>query len=57
MFKVMLKSCLNIQFNHVMNEMFDSIKIVRIKILKIQKKKDIKEKKNMLYIVITQIQC
>ncbi len=57
MFKVMLKSCLNIQFNHVMNEMFDWIKIVRIKILKIQKKKDIKEKKNMLYIVITQIQC
>ncbi len=53
----MSKSCLNIQFNYVMNEMFDSIKIVRIKILKIQKKKDIKEKKNMLYIVITQIQC
>ncbi len=57
MFKVMSKSCLNIQFNYVMNKMFDSIKIVRIKILKIQKKKDIKEKKNMLYIVITQIQC
>ncbi len=57
MFKVMSKSCLNIQFNYVMNEMFDSIKIVRIKILKIQKKKDRKEKKNMLYIVITQIQC
>ncbi len=51
----MLKSCLNIQSNHVMNEMFDSIKIVITKTLRIQKKEDIKYKKNMLYIVVTQI--
>ncbi len=36
----MLRSCLNIQFNHVMNEMFDSIKITITKTLRIQKKED-----------------
>ncbi len=51
----MLKSCLNIQSNHVVSKMFDSIKIVITTTLKIQKKEDIKEKKNMLYIVVTQI--
>ncbi len=35
--------------------MFNSIKIAITKTLKIQKKEDIKNKKNMLYIVITQI--
>jgi len=53
---LVLRSCLNIQSNHVMNEMFDSIKIAITKTLKIQKKEDIKDKKNMLYIVVTQIQ-
>ena len=38
-----------------MSEMFNSIKIAITKTLKIQKKEDIKNKKNMLYIVITQI--
>jgi len=52
----LLRSCLNIQFNHVMNEMFDSIKIAITKTLRIQKKEDTKNKKNMLYIVVTQIQ-
>ena len=52
----MLRSCLNIQSNHVVNEMFDSIKITITKTLRIQKKESIKEKKNMLYIVIIQIQ-
>jgi len=51
----MLRSCLDIQFNHVVNEMFDSIKIVITKTLKIQKKENIKDKKNTLYIVVTQI--
>jgi len=50
-----LRSYLDIQFNHVVSEMFNSIKIVITKTLKIQKKKDTKEKKNMLYIVVTQI--
>jgi len=40
-----------------MNEMFDSIKIVITKTLKIQKKEDTKDKKNMFYIVVTQIRC
>ncbi len=31
----MLKSCLNIQFNYVVNKMFDSIKIVITKTLRI----------------------
>jgi len=35
--------------------MFDSIKIAITKTLKIQKKEDIKDKKNTLYIVVTQI--
>ncbi len=35
--------------------MFNSIKIAIIKILRIQKKEDTKDKKNMLYIVVTQI--
>ncbi len=51
----MLKSCLNIQSNHVMGEMFDSIKIAITRTLRIQKKESIKEKKNTLYIVVTQI--
>ncbi len=51
----MLKSCLNIQSNHVVSEMFNSIKIVITKTLRIQKKKDTKDKKNTLYIVVTQI--
>ncbi len=38
-----------------MSEMFNSIKIAITKTLKIQKKEDTKDKKNMLYIVITQI--
>ncbi len=52
----MLRSCLNIQSNHVVNEMFDSIKITITKTLRIQKKEDTKDKKNTLYIVVTQIQ-
>ncbi len=51
----MLRSCLDIQFNHVMSEMFNLIKIAITKTLRIQKKEDTKDKKNMLYIVITQI--
>ena len=51
----MLKSCLNIQSNHIMSEMFDSIKIAITRTLRIQKKESIKEKKNTLYIVVTQI--
>jgi len=50
-----LRSCLNIQFNHVISEMFDSIKIAITKTLKIQKKEDTEDKKNMLYIIVTQI--
>ncbi len=50
----MLKSCLNIQSNHVVSKMFNSIKIVKTKILRIQKKEDIKDKKNMLYIIVIQ---
>ncbi len=38
-----------------MSEMFDSIKIIITKTLKIQKKENIKSKKNMLYIVVTQV--
>jgi len=52
MTRKLLKSYLNIQFNHVVSEMFDSIKIVITKTLKIQKKEHIKDKKNTLYIVI-----
>ncbi len=51
----MLKSCLDIQFNYVVSEMFDSIKIAITKTLRIQKKEDTKDKKNTLYIVIIQI--
>ncbi len=51
----MLKSCLNIQFNHAVSEMFDLIKIAITKILRIQKKEDTKNKKNMLYIIVTHI--
>jgi len=51
----MLRSCLDIQSNHVVSEMFDSIKIAITKTLRIQKKEDTKDKKNMLYIVVTQI--
>jgi len=51
----MLKSCLDIQSNHVVSEMFNSIKIVITKTLRIQKKEGTKDKKNMLYIVVTQI--
>jgi len=51
----MLRSCLDIQSNHVVSEMFNSIKIVITKTLRIQKKKDTKDKKNMLYIVVIQI--
>jgi len=53
--KKMLKSCLNIQFNHAVSEMFDLIKIAITKILRIQKKEDTKNKKNMLYIIVTHI--
>jgi len=35
--------------------MFDSIKIIITKTLRIQKKEDTKDKKNTLYIVVTQI--
>ncbi len=45
----MLKSCLNIQFNHVVSKMFDSIKIVITKTLKIQKKED-KKKRRICFI-------
>ncbi len=48
----MLRSCLNIQSDHVVSKMFNSIKIVKTKILRIQKKEDIKDKKNMLYIIV-----
>ncbi len=41
----MLRSCLNIQSNHVVSEMFDSIKIVITKTLRIQKKENIKERR------------
>ncbi len=51
----MLKSCLDIQSNHVVSEMFNSIEIVITKTLRIQKKEDTKDKKNTLYIVVTQI--
>jgi len=51
----MLRSCLDIQSNHVVSEMFNSIKIAITKILRIQKKEDTKDKKNTLYIVVTQI--
>ncbi len=51
----MLRLCLNIQFNHVVSEMFDSIKIIITKTLRIQKKEDTKNKKNTLYIIVTQI--
>jgi len=53
--KKMLKSCLNIQFNHAVSEMFDLIKIAITKILRIQKKEDTKNNKNMLYIIVTHI--
>ena len=51
----MLKSCLDIQSNHVVSEMFNSIEIAITKTLRIQKKEDTKGKKNMLYIIVTQI--
>ncbi len=51
----MLRSCLDIQSNCVVSEMFDSIKIAITKTLRIQKKEDTKDKKNTLYIVVTQI--
>ncbi len=51
----MLRSCLDIQSNHVVSEMFNSIKIAITKTLRIQKKEDTKGKKNTLYIVVTQI--
>ncbi len=38
-----------------MTRMFDSIKIIITKTLRIQKKEDTKDKKNTLYIVVTQI--
>jgi len=53
--KKMLKSCLNIQFNHAVSEMFDLIKIAITNILRIQKKEDTKNNKNMLYIIVTHI--
>jgi len=49
----MLRSCLNIQSNHVVSEMFNSIEIAITKTLRIQKKEDTKDKKNTLYIVVT----
>ncbi len=51
----MLKLCLDIQSNHVVSEMFNLIEIVITKTLRIQKKEDTKDKKNTLYIVVTQI--
>ena len=41
----MLKSCLNIQFNYAVSEMFDSIKITITKTLRIQKKEDKKKRR------------
>ncbi len=38
-----------------MTRMFDSIMIIITKTLRIQKKEDTKDKKNTLYIVVTQI--
>ncbi len=51
----MLKSCLEINQCACVTRMFNSIKIVITKTLRIQKKEDTKDKKNMLYIVVTQI--
>ncbi len=51
----MLKPCLDIQPNRAVGEMFDSIEIAITKTLRIQKKEGTKGKKNMLYIVVTQI--
>ena len=48
----MLRSCLDIQSNYVVSKMFDSIKIAITKTLRIQKKENTKDKKNMLYIVV-----
>ncbi len=41
----MLRSCLDIQSNHVVSEMFDSIKIAITKTLRIQKKEDKKKRR------------
>ncbi len=41
----MLRSCLDILSNHVVSEMFDSIKIAITKTLKIQKKEDKKKRR------------
>jgi len=51
----MLRSCLDIQSNRVVSEMFNSIEIAITKTLRIQKKEGTKGKKNTLYIVVTQI--
>jgi len=50
-----LRSCLDIQSDCIMSEMFNLIKIAITKTLRIQKKEDTKNKKNTLYIVVTQI--
>ena len=52
---LVLRLCLDIQFNHVVSEMFNSIEIAITKTLRIQKKEGTKDKKNTLYIVVTQI--
>ncbi len=52
---MLLRSCLDIQSNHVVSEMFNSIEIAITKTLRIQKKEGTKGKKNTLYIVVTQI--
>ncbi len=51
----MLRSCLETNQSACVTRMFDSIEIIIIKTLRIQKKEDTKDKKNTLYIVVTQI--
>ncbi len=51
----MLRSCLETNQCACVTKMFNSIKIAITKTLRIQKKEDTKDKKNTLYIIVTQI--
>jgi len=51
----MLRSCLETNQCACVTRMFNSIEIAITKTLRIQKKEDIKDKKNTFYIVVTQI--
>ncbi len=51
----LLGPCPDIQPNRAVDGMFDSIEVAITKTLRIQKEEGTKEKKNTLYIVVTQV--